>query len=295
MFDLNLLRVLAAVIEQKTVTAAAERLQLTQPAITHSLNRLRKIVQDELFVKDGRGVAPTRTALLLYQDTVELVARAETVVARVSRFDPMTTTATFRIALTDIGQMVFLPVVVKAMRVQAPEARLEVLNVDSTTVVDQLTTGELDAAILSIGLGSQVRSEVLHHDQYLCLARRGLFSPPGPGVAELNRHPRVALPGSTGHTLVEGHLAEPPAGSIVLGSFNSIPALVSTTDLIAFVPKVVVRDWERDWPVEAWELRDISADTEVRAHLPKAPLSRASAWFGKLIVTELRGLSFSYQ
>src|SRR5690625_6229412 len=77
MFDLNLLRVLAAVIEQGSITAAAEQLQMSQPAVSQSIKRLRKVVRDELFVKQGRGIAPTRVALQLYRDTSEHVHRTD--------------------------------------------------------------------------------------------------------------------------------------------------------------------------------------------------------------------------
>ena len=110
MFDLNLLRVLAAVIEQGTITAAAEKLQMSQPAISQSINRLRKVIKDDLFVKEGRGITPTRVALQLYRDTSEHVHQADAAVRGLIAFDPYTTTATFRIALTDIGQQVFLHV-----------------------------------------------------------------------------------------------------------------------------------------------------------------------------------------
>lgn len=290
MIDLNLLRVLAAVIDEKSVTGAASRLQVTQPAITQGLNRLRKLTQDELFIKAGRGVVPTRAAMQLYGETSHLVCAAELAVARVAHFDSLTTTAIFRIALTDIGQMGFLPVLIQSMRTQAPNASMEVISPNTATVVPQLLSGELDAAILSASLGDEVRSEVLHQGQYLCVSRRGLFPPPGPSLEELNRSPRVVLSGSTGHTLVEKELAPPSAGSVSLDTFSAIPALVSSTDLIAFVPEVLIRTWGKSWAVDAWPLSYLKTVTEVRAHLAKVPSSTPSAWFGELVVSELRDL-----
>lgn len=288
--DLNLLRVLAAVIEEKTVTAAAARLQLSQPAITHSLNRLRRIAQDDLFLKAGRGVVPTRAAVQLYEETSHLVREAEIAVERVAHFDPRSTTATFRIAMTDVGQLWFLPVLLQSLRTQAPNASLDVVSPDATTTVERLMSGELDAAILSTPLGDQVRSEVLHRGEYMCVTRRGLFDQPGPTMEDLNRFPRAVLYGSTGHTLVEERLSAPPAGSVSLNSFSAIPAIVSSTDLIAFVPEVLIRTWADIWQVDAWPVPYVATVTDVRAYLAKAPSSRPSAWFGELVVSDLRQL-----
>lgn len=287
MFDLNLLRVLAAVVEEKTVTAAAHRLELTQPAITHSINRLRRLTQDELFVKHGRGIVPTRAALQLYRDTVGPVRDAEAAMATVARFDPLTTTATFRIALTDIGQLTFLPPLVEALRERAPQAWLEVRSLDASKATEHIITGELDVAVQSSPLGEAVRSELLRYDRYVCIARRGTFPGTQLSLEEVMQQPRVVTPASTGHTLIEETLGEPPAGSVELSSFSPIPGLIERTDLVAFAPGVLVDLWVQEWDIGQWSLPEADATVEVRAFLPYTPVSAASAWFGKLTVKTL--------
>ena len=288
MFDLNLLRVLAAVIEQGTITAAAEKLQMSQPAISQSINRLRKVIKDDLFVKEGRGITPTRVALQLYRDTSEHVHQADAAVRGLIAFDPYTTTATFRIALTDIGQQVFLPRLSQVMRSTAPQAQLEVIGPHTESVADQLESAELDLAILSTELNNDIRSVVLQLGDYLCITRRGLFADPGPSLEDLRNHPRVSVTTFTGHTLMEKHLTPVPPGSIVVNTFAAIPNLVASTDLVGFVPEDLINTWHSQENLDIWKIDEVATQTEVRAYFAKTPRSRASAWFVHLVIETLR-------
>lgn len=287
-FDLNLLRVLAAVIEEGTVTAAAQRLQLSQPAITHGLNRLRRLTRDDIFVKQGRGVVPTRLALQLYSDTAELVRAGESAIDRVVRFDPLTTTSSFRVALTDVGQRTFLPTLVAGLHAQAPRARLVVSSPNMDEAAAALASGELDLAVLSTEVHGAVRSEMLRHDHYVCVARRGTFGPQGPSRAEAERAPRVVISSATGHTLVERSLPAAPPGSVHTESFAGVPALLVAADLIAFVPDALRASWGSHWNIEHWPAPVDHARVRVMAYLPRAPRSRASTWFGDFAVELLR-------
>lgn len=227
----------------------------------------------------------------LYHDTADLMHRVDAAVNRATKFEPATTTATFRIALTDIGQQAFLPTLIQTLRKKAPHARLEVTSPDSGLVVKQLETGELDATILSTVLTGRIEYKVLHHGSYLCLTRKGLFSPPGPSLNDLKKHPRAAVTASTGHTLMERHLMPGPPGSIVVSTFSTIPEIVATTDLIAFVPEVLSssgKTWEN---LDIWQIDEVDTSNEVRAYFSATPKSRASAWFANLVVESFEYLS----
>lgn len=287
-FDLNLLRVLAAVIEEGTVTAAAERLQLSQPAMTHGLNRLRRLTRDKMFVRRGRGVVPTRVALQLYADTADLVRAGESAIDRVVHFDPRTTTSSFRVALTDVGQHTFLPTLVAGLHAQAPHARLVVSSPKMDEAATQLSEGELDLAVMSTEVHGAVRSELLRYDHYVCVARRGTFGPRGPGREEVVGRPRVVISSVTGHTLVERDLPVAPPGSVLTESFAGIPALLVAADLIAFVPNALRASWGSRWNIEHWPAPVDHARVRVMAHLPRVPRTRASSWFGDLAISLLR-------
>ena len=138
MFDLNLLRVLAAVIEQGTITAAADKLQMSQPAISQSINRLRKVIKDDLFVKDGRGITPTRVALQLYRDTSEHVHQAGLQRSGVSSPSISHYHRSLSHCLDRYRSAGVLATVEQVMRSMAPQAQLEVIGPNTESVAVQL-------------------------------------------------------------------------------------------------------------------------------------------------------------
>ena len=114
--DLNLLRVFQAIVEERSLTKAGERLALSQPAVSYSLGRLRTLFDDTLFIRTRAGMQPTPVALEL----AEIVGRALDTVRQAlryaERFDPATSTRTFRLSLSDAGEMAFLPAICAALR-----------------------------------------------------------------------------------------------------------------------------------------------------------------------------------
>ena len=290
MLDLNLIRVFVAVMEEGTLTAAAERLNLTQPSITHAVNRLRRATGDELFTRSGRGVRPTRAAQQLYAEVATLPAAADAAVAGLADFTPGGATTTFRIALTDLGQLVFLPTLVPALAAAAPRCSLDVVPLDTSTAADDLVTGALDLAIASTPPAGDVRALPLRRDRYVCMARTGRLGPREPTAGELSRAARVVIRGSTGHTLVESRMPTPAEGSVAVSTFSTIPALVAGTDLLAFVPQILLPGWLRTWDVEEWPLPFEDTDVTVHAYAaPRAPTA-ATTWFVPWVVDLLRDL-----
>lgn len=290
MLDLNLIRVFVAVMEEGTLTAAAERLNLTQPSITHAINRLRRATGDELFARSGRGVRPTRAAEQLYAEVATLPAAADAAVAGLADFTPAEATTTFRIALTDLGQLVFLPRLVPALAAAAPRCSLDVMPLDTSTAAEELMVGALDLAIASAPPSGDVRALPLRRDRYVCLARSGRLGPHPPTAEELSGAARVVIRGSTGHTLVESRMPRPAEGSVAVSTFSAIPSLVAGTDLLAFVPQVLLPEWTGTWDIQEWPLPFEDTDVTVHAYAaPSAPTS-ATAWFVPWAVDLLRDL-----
>lgn len=290
MLDLNLIRVFVAVMEEGTLTAAAERLNLTQPSITHAVNRLRRATGDELFARSGRGVTPTRAAQQLYAEVATLPAAADAAVAGLADFTPERATTTFRIALTDLGQLVFLPTLVPALAAAAPRCSLDVVPLDTNTAAADLVSGALDLAIASTPPAGDVQALPLRRDRYVCMARTGRLGPRAPTAEELSRAARVVIRGSTGHTLVESRMPAPAEGSVAVSTFSTIPALVSGTDLLAFVPQILLPAWLRTWDIQEWPLPFEDTDVTVHAYAaPRAPTA-ATAWFVPWVVDLLRDL-----
>src|ERR687892_2125015 len=128
--DLNLLRVFDAVLREKGVTAAAARLELTQPAVSNALARLRAVFGDALFVRTPSGMEPTPFARGVAEPVRQALALLDSALAHGPGFDPPTATRTFRFYMSDLGQVEFLPPLVERVHRDAPGVRLEAVALE---------------------------------------------------------------------------------------------------------------------------------------------------------------------
>lgn len=142
--DLNLLVVFDAVAQTRSVTGAAERLALSQPAVSHALNRLRDIVRDPLFVRGRGGLVLTPRARAMVGPVHEMLGAVGGILAS-GTFDPATSTRSFRVSASDYSMMTVVPGMVRALRAQAPEATLDVVPAGERTLAE-LEAGDLDCA-----------------------------------------------------------------------------------------------------------------------------------------------------
>lgn len=291
--DLNLIRVFVAVYESGTVTAAAKKLQLSQPSVTQALNRMRRLTGDVLFARTGRTITPTRGAIQLYNEIGHLPSAAEAAVGQLVEFQPLTSVETFRMALTDIGQTIFLPTLVSALAEAAPKSRLDIVNLDASTAPYDLVNGKIDIAVASTLLSGRLQTTVIRPDVYCCVVQRGRFGAEAPIFDEIVNMPRVVARNTTGHSLVESFMPPPVEGSIYLPAFASIPAIVSTSDLIAFAPQAVVNQWSRGWEIESWPMPSGPFTSVVRAHTTHNAASAASAWFMKWAIRVMQNIEDS--
>src|ERR671914_1360186 len=170
--DLNLLRVFDAVLREKGVTAAAARLELTQPAVSNALGRLRAVFGDALFGRTPSGMEPTPFARGVAEPVRQALALLDTALAHGPGFDPPTATRAFRFYMSDLGQVEFLPPLVERVQRLAPGVRLEAAGVDLEHIADALGSGALDLAIGFLpALGPPVHRKPLFRDPYMCLMR----------------------------------------------------------------------------------------------------------------------------
>src|SRR6185295_9310517 len=145
--DLNLLRVFDAVLQERSVTAAAARLGLTQPAVSNALARLRRLFDDVLFVRTPAGMDATPFARELGEPVRQALALLESALAHGPGFDPATSTRAFRFYMSDIGQVEFLPPLVERVQRTAPGVRLEAPALEVDDIGDALAAGALDIAV----------------------------------------------------------------------------------------------------------------------------------------------------
>lgn len=143
-FDLNLLVVFDAVALTGSVTSAAARLAMSQPAVSHALNRLRDLVGDPLFVRNRNALVPTPRAQAMIEPVRSIVEAARDVVQR-GAFDPGTSDRVFRIGGSDYSMIVIVPALARLLRAEAPGSTLDLVPVGPQTLA-LLETGELDCA-----------------------------------------------------------------------------------------------------------------------------------------------------
>lgn len=181
--DLNLLVILDALLSEQHVTRAAERLHLSQPAVSHALARLRDLLGDPLLVRQGGGLVATARALELAAPLADALAQVQSLLAP-NRFDPASARRTFRLAMSDYGAALLLPGLARALREQAPGIDLVISHASREGMQEGVLSGEIDlAAGVFPDLPAELRSTPLFEEHYACLVDRDSL-PPG-GVLDL--------------------------------------------------------------------------------------------------------------
>lgn len=176
--DLNLLVALEALLEDRSVTQAGKRIGLSQPAMSAALRRLRILFGDELFVRSGRGVSPTPRALDLAVAVRAGLAQLRRALEGEARFDPASSERTFRLAMTDYAEWLFLAPLMRSVEREAPRIQLHIRRLDRLfhAPEDELRSGAIDMAIGFFGdartLQKGTLSETLVEENNVVITRR---------------------------------------------------------------------------------------------------------------------------
>ena len=210
--DLNLLELFESIWQTRNLTATAVALGLSQPAVSRGLASLREVYDDELFVRQQRGVEPTPLAESLAEPISAALAIVRATIDKPT-FDPATDTRSFRLALSDIGERHFMPRLAAWLAVHAPTVDVQVRSPSQAELAAGLASGEIDQAVgLLSGLGKQVHRQRLFRERFLYIASRDHPTVRGRlDVADLRRLPHVVgSPGGTHHAAaVEQVLTSP--------------------------------------------------------------------------------------
>ena len=170
--DLNLLRAFDAVLREGSVTAAAARLGLSQPAMSNAISRLRRLLGDPLFMRTPGGMRPTPFAQQLAAPVQQALDLIRASFSQQAGFDPKTSDRTFRLQLTDVGEIAFLPPLLRRLERDAPGVRVETQHLPQDEVSDALASGEVDVAVGFLPeLSAGVVQKRLFRDRYVCLVR----------------------------------------------------------------------------------------------------------------------------
>src|SRR5690606_15619899 len=151
----NLLVVFHQLLMERKVSAAAEKLGLTQPAVSNALNRLRKLLGDDLFLRTTRGMEPTPYARQLAGPIADALGAIRDTLNFRSTFDPATSKRTFTIGMTDIGEIYFLPRLIERTARLAPGISINTVRNTAVNLRDEMELGHVD---LAIGLLPQLKT-----------------------------------------------------------------------------------------------------------------------------------------
>src|SRR5476651_2878341 len=172
--DLNLLIVFETLMHERSVTRAAEKLFLGQPAISAALSRLRGLFDDPLFVRTGRSMEPTARAAEIFALLSPALDSISTAVSRASEFDPATSTAVFRIGLSDDAEFALMPPLLKRLRSEAPGIVLVVRRVNYILMPALLASGEISIGVsYTNDLPANAKRKVLRTSARVGIVRRG--------------------------------------------------------------------------------------------------------------------------
>jgi DNA-binding transcriptional LysR family regulator len=170
-FDLNLLRVFDALMRERSVSAAADRLGLSQPTVSNALSRLRSHLGDPLFVRTRHGMEPTAFALRLRDPVFAGLAEIRGGLAQVVTFDPAQSERTFTLLMNDVGVATVLPLIFRRLMSAAPGVNLRVLERDQDDYGDALDSASADLAIGRVVLPETFHSTLLFKSPYVAILR----------------------------------------------------------------------------------------------------------------------------
>ena len=247
--DLNLLVTLEALLAEQNVTKAANRLHLSQPAVSAQLSRLRDLFDDPLLIPAQRGMTPTAKALELLDPLRHALDQVRAALAEHRHFDPGNAKLTLAIACTDYLQAVVARPLAVALRKEAPGVRIALRHLDPPQLEAQMVRGDVDLALMTPEHGpGSLRARRLFDERYVLIGRKrhpGLRR--GLTAEEFARldHVIVSLRGGDFTTPVDDGLAALGyQRNVVLSaaSFLIVPEIVSHSNFVALVPERLVRD-----------------------------------------------------
>ncbi|WP_332824584.1 LysR family transcriptional regulator [Ramlibacter sp.] len=290
--DLNLLRLFDAVYRTRNVSRAAELLDLTQPAASQGLSRLRALIHDPLFMRSAGGVQPTPKAQRLAEPVRQALAMLEQALGETAGFVPLQSSRTFHIHMSDIGEGRFLPELMVALRKRAPGVRIETRPLPRDSVGEALDAGRIDFAFGFLPGLKDTQQVRLIGDRYVVLLRdKHPFTRKRLAgkalLAALRELEFVAVRSHADTLRIVQQMQLQERLRLVTEHFLVLPEIVKATDLAAILPRNIARGFGGGYAVvePAFPQRDFAVSLHWSRRFEADPASR---WLRELIVELFR-------
>ncbi|HEY3770146.1 MAG TPA: LysR family transcriptional regulator, partial [Candidatus Angelobacter sp.] len=172
--DLNLFVVLEAIYREGNLTRAGRQLKLTQPAMSHALKRLRELLKDPLFIREGANMVPTPFSRNMINEVRQALQILEVNLYENRNFDPAHTRRDFQIGFWELMESTILPPLLKIMARAAPEISMTTSRVKRREIEIELASGSLDLALdIPITMSDSIKQEPLFSDRIVVMVREG--------------------------------------------------------------------------------------------------------------------------
>ena len=244
--DLNLLTLFETVMKERHVGRAAERLNLSPSAVSHGLGRLRRLLNDALFVRHPKGLNPTERAVLLEPLVADLLARARSLIGGALTFDPSHSQRHFRLGTVDAIGSVIIPPLFSDLGCNAPQVTIGVTTIFPQEAVAALDAGRIDAALLpNFDYPARMAVARLYPEDFVFAVRNGHPLPEQPSLAEFAGGAHLLVSAEGGRRgfvddLLERHGLKRHV-ALTVPSFLWALAVIGETDLIAAAPRTLAQ------------------------------------------------------
>lgn len=259
--DLNLLVAFEALYEEQSVTVAAQRLHIGQPAMSAALGRLRSLFADDLFVRIGREMKPTTKAMAIAPQVVAVLNAVRETLAELQTFDPATAQQTFTLATADYFGSLVVPKLLARFKQSAPQIDLRLITVDEESFAEVLENGTADLALVTFSnLPTHILKETLLTGKYIGTCRVGhpALTQGRVGLEQLVAFPHALF---TLRRDVTSGIDQALAGqgltrrvALAVPYWLVLPAAIATSDLLAAIPSCLEKHFLQYYPLEMFEL-----------------------------------------
>ncbi|MDN4572530.1 LysR family transcriptional regulator [Pandoraea cepalis] len=293
--DLKNLMVFDEVYRTGSISRAAEKLDLGQSAVSMILTKFRKHYGDPLFVRTSEGMQPTRLADEIVGPIRQAMTALKTTLHHRAEFDPKTSDRMFSLCMTDIGQRVMMPRLLKHFGDVAPHIRID-LSYTSEHTARQLESGEIDLAMgFLTNLDPGIYQQQLFTDRFVCIVNREHRRLAGTSLTleefERESHLIVATHG-TGHVIVEETLERQGIKRRIglrIPNYLGVVSNIVCTECLAIVPERFARIIAESNPIKVMELPFTVPNYRVMQHWhERYSRDPASVWLRETIGTLFR-------